>query len=690
MPALVQNGIPIFTDIDGDPLEDGYIYIGEAGLNPLSNPLQAYWDADLTVPAGNLPTARTKGGAASYNGAPSRLYVATNYSILVQDKKQRTVYSVLNSVDYYNSPSGDLVSQTDTLATLREITPLDNNYNVKVKGHTTIGDITDIPEYYWDISSTETDNNGSIIRPSAIDEGSSGRFVWKNIRDVNIRWFGADPTGSTDSSTAFVNAFEYIYSYIADTLQYKSRPTLFLDGGSYSIDSGFLTIDSSKIRIDGNGGSIDFSSNTGETQFVLLTNTGDLDDTYSNPLCAIENVAINGRGRAETTNNTGILINTSTGGTVSTGGVTLRNLSISGFDIGIDHQDSSYNITYDTCNIFRNNTSVLYTNSSDMFERSTFLSCTIFNSGIGIECNAANGTIYYFGGSIDYNDQHVVMTAGGIELHGTHIEGTLDDIPHFSVSGNAVFNAYGGWWQFVTGTLTTTQEFDVSGSNGILTVIKDVRFSSFNSGIPFTLNPELMDVINAKPDSTSLLSLRRFDTMYATYDRFFDEGVIRNNVFLIDGATTWTDRYTNNCTAISVVNDPANAYSGNNYLLVDKKFGSGTTCQVYMVLPLTDKRRGTVNVRLKALAGSTASVNIDCLYAVMSPSTTTGKFIPYDIIQQRSVGQVAVTLSANYQRLNFGMREKARPSDTHIIARLNFFNVNNTEVAVDDFYISLI
>ena len=84
MSNIIQNPYKIFTDTNGDPLEDGYIFIGEEGLNPFLNPLQAYWDADLTIPAANV---RTKGGYPYNSGTPGRLYVATNYSIVVQDTR---------------------------------------------------------------------------------------------------------------------------------------------------------------------------------------------------------------------------------------------------------------------------------------------------------------------------------------------------------------------------------------------------------------------------------------------------------------------------------------------------------------------------------------------------------------------------------------------------------------------------
>ena len=96
MAKVVTNGYPVFTGSDGLPLDGGYVYIGTEGLNPLSNPQQAYWDEDLTIPATNI---RTSGGYAMYNGSPGRLYTQDPFSLLVQDSNNSTVYYQPVSVD---------------------------------------------------------------------------------------------------------------------------------------------------------------------------------------------------------------------------------------------------------------------------------------------------------------------------------------------------------------------------------------------------------------------------------------------------------------------------------------------------------------------------------------------------------------------------------------------------------------
>ena len=106
MSALSINPpFPVFPDTDGQPLEDGYIWIGTAGLNPLTNPIVVYWDAALTLPAGQ--PVRTINGFPSRAGSPARLYAGSDYSIQVQNKNGSLVYSSANATELLSS---DLVT----------------------------------------------------------------------------------------------------------------------------------------------------------------------------------------------------------------------------------------------------------------------------------------------------------------------------------------------------------------------------------------------------------------------------------------------------------------------------------------------------------------------------------------------------------------------------------------------------
>jgi parallel beta-helix repeat protein len=120
----VQPTFPIFTEADGQPLENGYIWIGTANLDPQVNPISVYWDAALTQPA--VQPIRTINGYPAKSGSPGRLYVNSDYSIRVQNKNGSAIYSAPASTDKYSSelitflPAGTGAVATTVQAKLRE------------------------------------------------------------------------------------------------------------------------------------------------------------------------------------------------------------------------------------------------------------------------------------------------------------------------------------------------------------------------------------------------------------------------------------------------------------------------------------------------------------------------------------------------------------------------------------------
>lgn len=117
MSSKVQPPYPLFHDIDGRPLDAGYIYIGEAGKNPEVYPIPVFWDENLTVPAEQ--PIRTRNGFFAKNGRAGKIFVSNaDCSITVKNKKkvvvstdlfsdlffdQKNMVSTVNSIDDLNS-----------------------------------------------------------------------------------------------------------------------------------------------------------------------------------------------------------------------------------------------------------------------------------------------------------------------------------------------------------------------------------------------------------------------------------------------------------------------------------------------------------------------------------------------------------------------------------------------------------
>lgn len=83
---------PVFTDFDGTPLQNGYIYFGEENRNPLVYPITVYYDKDYLT-AVSQPLRTTSYGNPSNGGSPSTIYTSVEpFSILILDASGNKVH----------------------------------------------------------------------------------------------------------------------------------------------------------------------------------------------------------------------------------------------------------------------------------------------------------------------------------------------------------------------------------------------------------------------------------------------------------------------------------------------------------------------------------------------------------------------------------------------------------------------
>jgi len=107
MATSILPQYPIWSEIDGSPLEDGFIYIGIAGLNAESNPQTVYFDGALSVTAAQ--PIRTLNGYPARSGSPAMMYVAGDFSIVVRDKAGVLIYASLFNT--YTDNFGTMANQ---------------------------------------------------------------------------------------------------------------------------------------------------------------------------------------------------------------------------------------------------------------------------------------------------------------------------------------------------------------------------------------------------------------------------------------------------------------------------------------------------------------------------------------------------------------------------------------------------
>lgn len=228
MPSSIISPFPVFNDLDGSPLENGYIYIGQSNLNPETAPVNVFWDAARTIPAAQ--PIRTIGGFPSRNGSPSNVYVeADTYSITVRNSRRVFVYSAFDQSDAPSSVfdiSTQVITATagQTTFTLTTFTYLPGTDTLQVYRNGLR--LTSVTDYVETNSSTVT-----LTTPAALGDeflfqggavitgnqtpGTAVSFiqagtgaVTRNMQDkvresVSVLDFGADPTGAADSTAAF-------------------------------------------------------------------------------------------------------------------------------------------------------------------------------------------------------------------------------------------------------------------------------------------------------------------------------------------------------------------------------------------------------------------------------------------------------------------------------------------------------
>lgn len=103
------------ADIDGSPLDAGFVYIGEQGKNPEASPVPVFWDAEFTIPAAQ--PIRTRNGYPVRNGSPAKIYLREPmHSISIKNRNGSTIFVDVNGAGLVSTllvrPSGLTVEQT--------------------------------------------------------------------------------------------------------------------------------------------------------------------------------------------------------------------------------------------------------------------------------------------------------------------------------------------------------------------------------------------------------------------------------------------------------------------------------------------------------------------------------------------------------------------------------------------------
>lgn len=237
------------ADIDGSPLDAGFLFFGEYEKDPELFPVDVFWDADFTVPAAQ--PIRTRNGYPIRNGSPTKVYLKTaQHSIVIKNRNGAFILVDFKNkgwdasfvVDASGLNQQQLNSGVESIADLLAIPNPKNGSRVYVKGYYKPTNFALAQPYKGGgirvyVPSLSSRNDGGVC----IDG-----WVLSDTSNLNVYHFGAygdwNATAQTghDDTTAFQNYANYLINYENNPRDGGTRIMRVL-AGNYRLDGFTIT-----------------------------------------------------------------------------------------------------------------------------------------------------------------------------------------------------------------------------------------------------------------------------------------------------------------------------------------------------------------------------------------------------------------------------------------------------------------
>jgi len=230
----LSNPSPQWFDDNGNPLSGGTVAFFEAGGT--STPLDTFTDKDLTPGNENTnPLPLDSDGRSTTNVFLQQ----QEYNIVVKDSGGVTIPNATRD-NVSNILQVDLsgLATITTYAAARALAgaTLTDGNRFFIESRTVDGDGAS-GVFFWDASSTATDNDGTILK---LTDTATGRLLRDFSGPINVKWFGATGDGTTDDATEIQAAVD-------------TGLSVYLPEGNYICDSVIRLVSGSHIFGDGIG-----------------------------------------------------------------------------------------------------------------------------------------------------------------------------------------------------------------------------------------------------------------------------------------------------------------------------------------------------------------------------------------------------------------------------------------------------
>lgn len=232
-----------WKDNDGQPLENGRIYVGVANENPVTSPQAVYYDSAMTQPAAQ--PLETVNGFIYRAGTPTNVFVADNYSESVYNQQGELVQTFASASDAgggetiegsitYNI-SGDQSFTIHTDAGDTFVVDGEGNITITVEeGNTFLitgeGDTVFQTDVIMDGNTTTFINGATIILPdgSVHPENLDSDILGALVQELCVELAAPETAVSTDLyETADIRPCEFLAAMIGvDTASSSGNVTV--------------------------------------------------------------------------------------------------------------------------------------------------------------------------------------------------------------------------------------------------------------------------------------------------------------------------------------------------------------------------------------------------------------------------------------------------------------------------------
>lgn len=203
--TIIETPFQSFNGLDGRPLTNGKIYIGQVGTDPTvpANQLPVFWDEDMTIPAAQ--PLRTNAGYIVRVGTPTRAYVDSNYAMSVVNASDVLIYYIADFGVPAELPPAPV--SINTIADLRGFASEGRVLSASISGYWAPGDGggTNGSVFTSDPSdATSLDDGATVI---LADDGM--RWKLQDKRSMSVLQWGCRWNGTSDDTPRAQEAIDY-------------------------------------------------------------------------------------------------------------------------------------------------------------------------------------------------------------------------------------------------------------------------------------------------------------------------------------------------------------------------------------------------------------------------------------------------------------------------------------------------